>query len=219
MRLLLSNSVATCLALAPAGACIAQTAKTEGHCSPVIQNQSGQTQVTIVCGDKKTQQETAEQNIETLYEAVNKLRNAQNLYLMPALDDYQKNPTEENWTLVKREVSRTFQMVDATIEATINYLGTLKKDNAIVGDIPGLLRSRTGALAVLQSGRTEIGVSAAYVAQSQQKLIDVRRDRPISPEEISKWASQYRQLMDRLEGEVARLRRALQDVQAKASVQ
>lgn len=200
-----------------------QDAKTSGNCAPVVINQGGSTNITLVCGDKVSQRDAAKKNVAALLYKLRSLGLTQAYYFMPALDRYATEPTDTNWKLVQVELDRTWNMLQAAIDASLVYAGTIKAsvEDPPSRDINKVLGARLPALAELRSlPNRQASEGAARNVEAQANLLRTKitkdaLNQDVAPKELDVWMTQYRQLMQALRNQILELERQLDEL-AKA---
>jgi hypothetical protein len=178
-----------------AGYASAQDAKTTGQCSPIVQTSGGVSNVTIECAQNLTDEQIAKNNLSEMVKLLRSLLFTQSSYFMMSLLRYHDHPTPENWNLVIDDVRRTQKALDATIDGSIKYFGTIEYGDKRGPEIATLLSSRTEML-------SQIGGIAASIDSSTVNLksasASVTAPASMSPEQLDQWMTRYRALMKQL---------------------
>jgi hypothetical protein len=184
------------------------TKKTEGPCSPIVENQGGTTNVKIECGLNLSPRELARRNISAMLQSLRSLGYTQAYYFMPSLERFAKAPTPANWSLVEAELQRTQKALQTTIDASITYFGTIKFGNLQGAQLAQLLADRAILLSGIGDAARSVQRNSADLAALNQVHL-VTSTQIVPPQDLPTWMTQYRTLMSQLTKKIEDLERSL----------
>lgn len=174
-----------------------QTNTTHGQCSPiVIAGTSAVASIKIDCTNSLSKKEIAKRNLSEMITSLRRLMHTQNLYFMPSLDDYARDPSPLHWEIVVSDLDRTQNALNAAIDTTIRYLDDPKLD---ITETTHLLRQRNSALIELKQLH-EKAKSESGAAKIETSVFS-RRQSP--QDKFTGWVLNYRELLNRLRKELS----------------
>ena len=156
------------------------------QCTPIIDAEINKT--IILCGmSKGSRRQVAFKNIQTLFGDVLALLAPQRTGLIPVVEAYIKDPTEDKWDEVQRWSKQILILIKAAVRSALNA----GEDND-----PKVV---------------EIANTVFNLLSARATLIDqILGERPKSSEAISKWVEEYKILIGKLSWQVFRLSDALE---------
>jgi hypothetical protein len=124
---------------------------------------------------------------------------------MPFLARYESDPTPENWELVKVELVRTEKALQATIDASVTYFGTIEYADQKGAELAQLLSSRSVLL-------SKIGSDAKIVIKTRAELETITNKNlspATPPQNLGLWMDQYQGLMRQLIQKITEFEKSL----------
>ncbi|SOE90512.1 hypothetical protein SAMN05446935_9814 [Burkholderia sp. YR290] len=125
--------------------------KSQGACSPTIAEVAGSVSVNLTCNlTDEDLRLNARHNWELAKRDARVLLFSQASYLLPAVNDYVRQPTPAHWAEVRHEVALIHTILTAAIESALAYEATLPHESPQLQGIHSLYRSRGIALSALE---------------------------------------------------------------------